>query len=1428
MSKTVAWSLILFLGPAGAAVTDTSKVAWMGLWEIDFQAVDTQRLRYVFPRMATWIGRVVGNGGLPEHAHSCRVDIYLGGILETQDTMKVMQRSVLLQMFTLPCFWPCLCLQTWLGPHILFDPQKPDPISEVTYWSRTRWCWFNSPLTTASHLKLLKDLLGKHTSLIQLTPGFSFLSATFCSDQPLDTLRGGGCGSTRTGGTLGHTSPSVLTSIDESLYSGAFILSLSRSCGCGLGLSLVLGLWPTEPETLGDAGTSTFPELGVSNADKSAELAAAALWDLRLDLLGLSESLDSFSTCTHGLGVVGLHLLQALLVLLGKVHVPQELGACLVLRRVLHQRFRAWGEDRGQQHCKELLVEIEGKGLGCESYEKHRRSNKRLVPLPHPCTGTRVSVHVAECATRRHGLVAKRRLSCWGAAPDFLASLRLLDFAAREVLVLAGESGSGKVGLRPPTLGPSTRHLLTLMLNVVNDPTVSCCTELCSSERLMRVSCCCWCVLILWPDSSPVDTPSCPGHTPATAAWGAWDVLGPGEEVGRGRLSGLGADPKELNRTSPRLQGNFHLHVCGCGWSVSVFAVCPLPLRHSARGASGSLTREWVVLVTERSQCQLQQESRRASLTSRCGGSPQAGGPLGWVARSEFLTPAAQQLHEIQERPSPLTQRARLRSPKTQGIWVLMQTGPGVHGVVCSLLPGSRLRTSGLMFCRSVPATPPTPHPEQDQRHVLVLLTWWPKGSLRKGRCQISYSLSYLSKGRTSALAWRPRPLPPTPCHQCPRPQSSEPRPGTRFQAHTETHLHPSRSQTRHQGTDIDKRISKPEGEHSLLLDSGSPTCGEVADAKGTWCVTVGCGAQTQSRRRNQVNREQLEQLKPETLLHPPENQRERWPSKPLQEKIKEDGTLRGCAGDSVSGGFQQRLFLLRAPSDSVITQHKAFPWRRGPRWAVLSSPSQPGTPRGDRRHIPDSTNTHHNFHTKAPCPPHGRSHTRRASSDPWGPLTCRPQISLIERHQKPETGKSQHPSLLKRSVTHNARILNAAEHCLFLDSADKVPLREGQLPQQGDQNGRGARPPSSNASQHINQGRDSHGLGGARTPDPGGPWTSRLIRTCPRGSQRPGFMHCPLTGPSPGACLPTHVQNSEHGQAPTVSTHMQVEILRIPNWPLPCSLGLVLFSSFGSAPRPDNRPRPTSSPGPNTSHAPHAAVAGVCPGQDFNKASEPREVSEHTSNSSSLSLASLRSTAQYNMRRWAVSSPTWDHSPRSTSASAGASQETPSEDHARPQRTSTRTSLAAKSKSLRDARKSGAAPQHESLLFATRPCLLVAHSATCTDTLVPVLDAEGAQDAYLNADASHNFHTPAPCPRSLRAALCSAAVPGPLPTCRLQASEGRTYPLGIPSFLIRTLRPLPHLKTQQYITIPTRAETLMEHTPQDKAGLGMRSRAKN
>lgn len=92
-----------------------------------------------------------------------------------------------------------------------------------------------------------------------------------------------------------------------------------------------MGLWPEESETLGDVSTSTLLELGMSHVGKSAELAAAACWDLRLDLFELLKSLGSLSTCTHGLGIVGLHLLQALLVvLLGKAHVPQELGVYLV------------------------------------------------------------------------------------------------------------------------------------------------------------------------------------------------------------------------------------------------------------------------------------------------------------------------------------------------------------------------------------------------------------------------------------------------------------------------------------------------------------------------------------------------------------------------------------------------------------------------------------------------------------------------------------------------------------------------------------------------------------------------------------------------------------------------------------------------------------------------------------------------------------------------------------------------------------------------------------------------------------------------------------------------------------------------------------------------------------------------------------------
>lgn len=73
-------------------------------------------------------------------------------------------------------------------------------------------------------------------------------------------------------------------------------------------------------------GTSRFPELGVSNVSKLIELVAAAFWDLGLNPTGIDKGFYILGTCTRGFGVVGLPLLQALLVLLGKVCIPQELG----------------------------------------------------------------------------------------------------------------------------------------------------------------------------------------------------------------------------------------------------------------------------------------------------------------------------------------------------------------------------------------------------------------------------------------------------------------------------------------------------------------------------------------------------------------------------------------------------------------------------------------------------------------------------------------------------------------------------------------------------------------------------------------------------------------------------------------------------------------------------------------------------------------------------------------------------------------------------------------------------------------------------------------------------------------------------------------------------------------------------------------------
>lgn len=69
---------------------------------------------------------------------------------------------------------------------------------------------------------------------------------------------------------------------------------------------------------------------GNSDIGKLIKPAAFALWGPENDLLGLYEDLHSLGMCTHDLCVVCLHLLQDLLVvLLGKMHVPQNLGFTL-------------------------------------------------------------------------------------------------------------------------------------------------------------------------------------------------------------------------------------------------------------------------------------------------------------------------------------------------------------------------------------------------------------------------------------------------------------------------------------------------------------------------------------------------------------------------------------------------------------------------------------------------------------------------------------------------------------------------------------------------------------------------------------------------------------------------------------------------------------------------------------------------------------------------------------------------------------------------------------------------------------------------------------------------------------------------------------------------------------------------------------------
>lgn len=96
-----------------------------------------------------------------------------------------------------------------------------------------------------------------------------------------------------------------------------------------------------EPLTLGHVASNPLPKLRVS--DESQPLEFGAFWHLGLDGLRLHQGLDGLCARTHCLCIVGLHLLQAfLVVLLGKAHVPQELGVNPLKRFV---SLRPWFLD---------------------------------------------------------------------------------------------------------------------------------------------------------------------------------------------------------------------------------------------------------------------------------------------------------------------------------------------------------------------------------------------------------------------------------------------------------------------------------------------------------------------------------------------------------------------------------------------------------------------------------------------------------------------------------------------------------------------------------------------------------------------------------------------------------------------------------------------------------------------------------------------------------------------------------------------------------------------------------------------------------------------------------------------------------------------------------------------------------------------------
>lgn len=136
-----------------------------------------------------------------------------------------------------------------------------------------------------------------------------------------------------------HTRSSVFTLAE------AFPKGLHRHMGACGSLSwaeawafchgLNLGLWLAEPTTLGHVASNLLPKLGMSDESQKAALVARVLGHLGLNSHRLHKDLGGLCSCSHCLWAVCLLLLQAFpVVLLGKTHVPQELGVN-PLKRVL-------------------------------------------------------------------------------------------------------------------------------------------------------------------------------------------------------------------------------------------------------------------------------------------------------------------------------------------------------------------------------------------------------------------------------------------------------------------------------------------------------------------------------------------------------------------------------------------------------------------------------------------------------------------------------------------------------------------------------------------------------------------------------------------------------------------------------------------------------------------------------------------------------------------------------------------------------------------------------------------------------------------------------------------------------------------------------------------------------------------------------------